>query len=139
MTSYIAGSWISYIHLCLLIPCLLRVIKVRAETPVSDSIKVLPAVLYYGGRAGELAPTLKVKGLPATLSPHEDAPLVKAVELRVASSRPCMMPLDKALEALGIEWTPVEGADHGDDAAAGTCAGQRRGGRRVLRRPEGPA
>eukprot|EP00965_Chrysotila_dentata_P098788 3266576-Pleurochrysis_carterae.AAC.1 len=79
---------------------------VRAETLVSDILQALPAILCYGGRAGELAPTLRVQGLPATLSPHDDAPLAEAVELRVAGSRPCVMTLDKALEALGIEWTP---------------------------------
>eukprot|EP00965_Chrysotila_dentata_P111591 3689433-Pleurochrysis_carterae.AAC.1 len=60
----------------------------QAETLVSDSDEVLPAILCFSGRTGELAPTLRVRGLPATLSPHGDVPLTEAVELRVANSRP---------------------------------------------------
>eukprot|EP00965_Chrysotila_dentata_P081550 2692446-Pleurochrysis_carterae.AAC.1 len=81
-------------------------VTVRTETLISDSTQVLPAILCFGGRAGELASTLKVRGLPATLSPHDDAPLAEAVELRVAGSQPRVLPLDQALRILGIEWTP---------------------------------
>eukprot|EP00965_Chrysotila_dentata_P127917 4230270-Pleurochrysis_carterae.AAC.1 len=84
-------------------------VTVRAETLVSDSDAVLPAVLSFGGRAGGLASTLRVRGRPATLSPHDDLPLMEAMELRVAGSLPRILPLPKALEALGIEWSPVDG------------------------------
>eukprot|EP00965_Chrysotila_dentata_P119931 3966532-Pleurochrysis_carterae.AAC.1 len=51
---------------------------IRSETLLSDSDGVLPAVLCFGGRTGELGQTLRVLGLPATLSPHGDTPLAEA-------------------------------------------------------------
>eukprot|EP00965_Chrysotila_dentata_P179663 5932856-Pleurochrysis_carterae.AAC.1 len=83
--------------------------SVRAETLLAESGEAMPAILCFGGRAGELAPTLRVRGLPATLAPHGDVPMTEAVELRVAGSRPCVLPLQQALEALGIAWTPLDG------------------------------
>eukprot|EP00965_Chrysotila_dentata_P123502 4082399-Pleurochrysis_carterae.AAC.1 len=41
--------------------------------------------------------------------------MTEAVELRVAGSSPCVLPLQQAMEALGIAWTPVDGAT-GEDA-----------------------
>eukprot|EP00965_Chrysotila_dentata_P186518 6158336-Pleurochrysis_carterae.AAC.1 len=41
-------------------------VTVQTETLLSDSNGVLPAVLCLGGRTGELVPTLRVRGLPAT-------------------------------------------------------------------------
>eukprot|EP00965_Chrysotila_dentata_P109390 3615175-Pleurochrysis_carterae.AAC.1 len=37
---------------------------------------------------------------------------------QVAGSRPCVLPLEQALEALGINWTPVDGARGADAALA---------------------
>eukprot|EP00965_Chrysotila_dentata_P201940 6180835-Pleurochrysis_carterae.AAC.1 len=73
-------------------------VTVQAETLLGNSDGVLPAILCFGDRAGELVPTLRVRVLTATLlSPHGDDQLAEAVELRVAGSRPRVMPLQQAL------------------------------------------
>eukprot|EP00965_Chrysotila_dentata_P019445 646497-Pleurochrysis_carterae.AAC.1 len=94
---------------------------VRAETLLSDSDGVLPAVLCFGGRTGELGRTLRVLGLPATLSPHGDTPLAEAVELRAAGSHPRVPSLAQALEMLGVDWMPLDGA--AEDGATQLVAG----------------
>eukprot|EP00965_Chrysotila_dentata_P037795 1257002-Pleurochrysis_carterae.AAC.1 len=83
-----------------------------SRRPGGDGIEVTLRVTARGGAftmqtENELVPTLRVRGLPATLSPHGDDPLAEAVELRVAGSRPRVMPLQQALQALNITWTPV--------------------------------
>eukprot|EP00965_Chrysotila_dentata_P095260 3148773-Pleurochrysis_carterae.AAC.1 len=74
----------------------------------------MPAVLCVGGRAGALAPTLRVRGFVATLAPHGDVPMMEAVGLQVAGSRPCVRPLPQTLESMGITWTSVDGTTGAD-------------------------
>eukprot|EP00965_Chrysotila_dentata_P018715 622968-Pleurochrysis_carterae.AAC.1 len=74
---------------------------------VSASDAALAGVLSWDGRRGAAVPGLRVHTRPATLSPVEGAAPRDAVELTVAGDDPRVMPLDTALQALGLRWSPI--------------------------------
>eukprot|EP00965_Chrysotila_dentata_P234547 6200242-Pleurochrysis_carterae.AAC.1 len=76
---------------------------------------VLPGVLTLGPRRGTWAATLRVRGESATLAPHAGRPLAEAVELCVGGGQPLVIPLEAALQKLGLQWCTVD--DDGEDDA----------------------